>query len=290
MKKYALFFVLLQLLFSCSQKNDEQKLVSDKLNKWDKSIFQQPLVIRDSLRNTSTTGFSAPNIAYYSLLSTIANERATGIASDDSLISISLDWYKEGTDYYNLCRSYLYKGIVLFAKNRTDSASYFPINEAEKLYVNHSIEDKYVGALIYCYLGKISRSRQNATLAESYLKKSIEYATDAGSIRDVQFAKIELFWVYFSKKMYSEALSNIIWYGDVDTLDQDIAYSVYNALYSYYQVKKDFVISMEYVKKMLQIKENDNIIINYLDYIIHWHLILKESEIRIVYYIIPRRL
>lgn len=262
MKKLIIFFSLVQFLFSCSNKQNGQRYIFQQFERWDKILYEQPAAILDSLNKINTTGLSAANAAYHSLLYTIAHERTNDIAENDSIISLSLAWYREGKDYYNLCRSLLYKGIVLYEINHTDSSAYYPIKESEELYLNKKIEDNYLGSLIFTYLGKINRSRSNLLQAESYFKKSIELSTSVKSVKDTQRARIELFWTYLAQRKYSEALSNIITFESTDTISPRMQYRLYHALSDYYSAKQEFNISIEYLKKMLKLKNEENLKIN----------------------------
>lgn len=262
MKKLIIFFSLVQFLFSCSNKQTGQRYIFQQFERWDKILYEQPAAILDSLNKINTTGLSAANAAYHSLLYTMAHERTNYIAENDSIISLSLAWYREGKDYYNLCRSLLYKGIVLYEINHTDSSAYYPIKESEELYLNKKIEDNYLGSLIFTYLGKINRSRSNLLQAESYFKKSIELSTSVKSVKDTQRARIELFWTYLAQKKYSEALSNIITFESTDTISPRMQYRLYHALSSYCSAKQEFNISIEYLKKMLKLKNEENLKIN----------------------------
>lgn len=262
MKKLIIFFSLVQFLFSCSNKQNGQRYIFQQFERWDKILYEQPAAILDSLNKINTTGLSAANAAYHSLLYTMAHERTNDIAENDSIISLSLAWYREGKDYYNLCRSLLYKGIVLYEINHTDSSAYYPIKESEELYLNKKIEDNYLGSLIFTYLGKINRSRSNLLQAESYFKKSIELSTSVKSVKDTQRARIELFWTYLAQRKYSEALSNIITFESTDTISPRMQYRLYHALSDYYSAKQEFNISIEYLKKMLKLKNEENLKIN----------------------------
>lgn len=262
MKKLIIFFSLVQFLFSCSNKQNGQRYIFQQFERWDKILYEQPAAILDSLNKINTTGLSAANAAYHSLLYTMAHERTNDIAENDSIISLSLAWYREGKDYYNLCRSLLYKGIVLYEINHTDSSAYYPIKESEELYLNKKIEDNYLGSLIFTYLGKINRSRSNLLQAESYFKKSIELSTSVKSVKDAQRARIELFWTYLAQRKYSEALSNIITFESTDTISPRMQYRLYHALSDYYSAKQEFNISIEYLKKMLKLKNEENLKIN----------------------------
>jgi len=262
MKKLIIFFSLVQFLFSCSNKQNGQRYIFQQFERWDKILYEQPAAILDSLNKINTTGLSAANAAYHSLLYTMAHERTNDIAENDSIISLSLAWYRDGKDYYNLCRSLLYKGIVLYEINHTDSSAYYPIKESEELYLNKKIEDNYLGSLIFTYLGKINRSRSNLLQAESYFKKSIELSTSVKSIKDTQRARIELFWTYLAQRKYSEALSNIITFESTDTISPRMQYRLYHALSDYYSAKQEFNISIEYLKKMLKLKNEENLKIN----------------------------
>ena len=73
MKKLIIFFSLVQFLFSCSNKQNGQRYIFQQFERWDKILYEQPAAILDSLNKINTTGLSAANAAYHSLLYTMAH-------------------------------------------------------------------------------------------------------------------------------------------------------------------------------------------------------------------------
>ncbi|MEN6618801.1 MAG: hypothetical protein ABFC28_04810 [Rikenellaceae bacterium] len=263
MRKLIFVLSVAALLFSCTSVHHEQQNINEKLVAWDRIISENPKGVIDSLKSIQKEKLSTSNLAYYSLLRTIAGENIYETFKNDSAITLSVNWYRSSKNYYNYCRSLLYKGIVIYGINRADSSAYMFIKQAEETYVSKNINDMAMKGQIYIYLGKISSLKSNFEEAESYLKKSIEIYTRLNDVRNVQIARLDLFWSYFSQKKYSEALSNIITFADSDTLSPHIQYEFYNALAGYYSAKKDYKISTEYIKKMLKMKSEDNLDINY---------------------------
>lgn len=262
MKKYIVFLFLFPCLISCSNRDNSRQDIHQKLERWNKIIYLQPAIILDSLNSVETTELSGENAAYWALLHTIAFERTNGIAENDSLISLSLSWYKKSNDHYNLCRSLLYKGIVRYRKNRIDSSAYYPVKEAEMLYIDNNMDDKYLSMLICTYLGRLELSRSNDSMALRYLDKSLELSTELKSPRDIQNARLTLFWMYLGQRKLSKALSNIIIFEDSESISPEMEYELYNALSAYYSVKNEYNISIEYIKKMIELKKRTNLKIN----------------------------
>ncbi len=261
--KSALVFTMATLLFSCKSIRQEQQDMRKRLETLDSIIKDNPKAALDSLQTINEKRLSKSNISYYNLLTTIARQENYEKFKDDSAISQAVNWYSGVKDYRNYCRSLLYKGIVIYNISKADSSAYMFVKQAEETFVSRGIDDKTLECTLYLYLGRISGLKAKFTDAERYFRKSMEISKEIGYINNLQNAKIDLFWTFLSQKRYSDALSNIITFADEDSLSPNIQYKFYNALAGYYSSKQDFKISAEYIKKMLAMKSEDNLEINY---------------------------
>jgi tetratricopeptide (TPR) repeat protein len=254
------------IAFSCSNGEEISKQMGELniLKGYERLLYSRPDDVLDSL-NYIESEFREKSeySAYSALLYSIAFEQKYGTLRIDSLINKSAQWYGSGEDYYNRCRSMLYKSIALYSLNRVDSNAYLTIKEAESLYKKIEIEDSHIGATLYLYLGRMNRTRSQAGVAEEYLKKSLEMSKLANNRTGVLNSSLELFTFYLSYKRYSEALSSIACFGDEEQLPPYIEYNLYNSLFNYYVAKKDIKIAIEYLKKILSITNTEELDINY---------------------------
>ncbi len=262
MKKIILCLFLPLSLFFYSCNNGQREKVHASLENWNKVIYKQPAAVRDSLNKIKSVKMFPGDAAYHSLLYTIASERLDSLPKDDSLISTSVTWYKRNKDYYNLCRSLLYKGIVLYNHSRVDSSAYESVINAEEIYQTKKIQDLHTGSLIYMYLGRILRQKDDSTQAISYFRKSLALSTELNSKVDIQKVRLDLFYEYLSRYKYAEALSNILIFEDTRNLSPSMEYDLYHAMYSYYMSKREYNIAIVYANKMLKLKDLRNLDVN----------------------------
>lgn len=265
MKLFKILFLSI-IVFSRSAREEvnQQKDNLNYLKKYEGYLYSRPADVLDSLSwVVSEFKERSEFSAYSALLYSVAFEQKYGTLRIDTIISKSARWYGNGEDYYNRCRSMLYNSIALYSLNRVDSNAYLTIKEAESLYKKYNIEDNHIGATLFLYLGRMNRARSQAGVAEEYLKKSLELSSMANYRAGVLNSSLELFTFYLSYKRYSEALSSIACFGDEDQLPPYIEYNLYNSLYNYYVAKKDTKIAVEYLKKILNIENSQELDINY---------------------------
>lgn len=259
MNRLTWFLIISLIISSCSGNKSSEVKLHERLKGWDSYIYKNPSVTLDSLSKMHPQQFPAASAAYYNLLKTIATERMTGKVKDDEAINSALEYYRTTSDYYNLCRALLYRGASLFTISQGDTTAYFPIREAEIIFNNKKFDDNYLGASIYLYLGKINRLRSNHEEADKAFRTALDYCNTTGNLEDFQTIKLEMFWNAIAKRKYSEALESLISFGDVGPATPDLEYQLYYAMSSYHSAKRDFRLSIEYLKKMLDVKEREKI-------------------------------
>jgi len=258
------------LLLSCSSFKGEQGKIYDKLQAWDKILYEKPEEILDSLATLSSQDLSKKNRAYYSLLLTIARNKADITEKDDSVISVAVDWYKKRKDYRNTCRSILYKGLLINEVNLRDSYLCYDLKEAERIFYKYNIQDNDFKSQIYTCLGKaylfntssdiilidprVKTVERTVKIPEEYFIKSINLNTKLNYHKEVQRAKLELSEVYIqNKKEMALALLNS--FGNPDTLAPNIKYDLFDIFQNYYSFQNEQNKSIECLKKMLEIRD-----------------------------------
>jgi len=262
MRHLLLVVSVLIFVVSCNPYSKEDIYLKNRLDKIDKSVYENSPNAIYSLKAIDTSNISERNKAFYYLIYSIAVNESYGTFNNDSIISFSLKWYENKKEWYNYCRSALYKGVALFNINKSNSDAYFYIKQSERLYVSHKLNDKILESKIFLYLGKLNRAKQNYNESEKYLLISRDICVGLKRIKDEQIARLELFWTYLAQKKYKDALENIIGFEESANLSPEIQYNLYNALAGYYSAKKEFNISAEYTKKIVRLIEKESIIID----------------------------
>ena len=254
MNRLTCFLIITLIISACSGNKSRELHLHERLKGWDSNIYENPNVTLDSLLKMHPEQFPAASVAYYQLLKTIATERITGKVKDETAINTALAFYRNTSDYYNLTRALLYKGVSLFTISQGDTSAYFPIKEAEVIFLNKGFDDNYLGASIYLYLGKINRLKSNYEEADKAYATALEYCNSTGNLKDLQTVRLEMFWNALTKRKYSDALGNLVSFGDVGPATPELEYGLYFAMSSYHSSKRDFQISIEYLRKMIAVK------------------------------------
>jgi len=252
----SLFFLCLLLFSSC---NSKQRAINLKLSAWDKNLDKTPGIILDSLKSLDTAGISKRNNAYYSLLTTIARSKSGVMDRGDSVITAAASFFEKENDYNNLCRSLLYKGIILYNLNRPVLKIYTSLKSAEEVYDKHKLESPQIEAEIYRYLGKTLRNNRNYNESDPFLKKCIRINDSIKNHYEAQLCRLELFWSYQLQRKKREAYSNLLAVSLNDTARPIIRYNFYNAFARHFADDRKYDLSNKYLRKMLRIKDLDEL-------------------------------
>ncbi len=260
------------LLLSCSSFKGEQGKIYDKLQEWDKILYEKPEEIVDSLATLSLKDMSKKNRAYYSLLYTIARNKVGITETDDSVISVAVEWYKNKKVYRNTCRSILYRGLVIDRTNRNDSLLYYKLLEAERTFYNKNVQDNDFKCQIYTLLGRIYLTNRiyspeeiafdrTHRVSEEYIIKSLAINNKLSNKIETQKAKLELSQIKVLQKKDKEALAILNSFGDLEQLSPFIRYNLYRAYY-YYIYSQTSLIDHEkaifYLHKIIEIRKKNN--------------------------------
>ena len=259
------------LLLSCSSFKGEQGKIYDKLQVWDKLLYEKPEEIVDSLATLSLQDLSKKNRAYYSLLLTIARNKADITEKDDSVISDAVDWYKKRKDYRNTCRSILYRGLVINRCNLRDSLLYYKLLDAEKIFYKKNVQDNDFKSQIYTLLGRIYWTNKISSpdeisfdrthkISEEYILKSIAINNKFSNKIETQNAKLELFQIKLTQKKEKEALAILNSLGDPERLSPFIRYNLYRAYNSLYSQASliDHKKAIFYLHKIIEIRKKNS--------------------------------
>jgi tetratricopeptide (TPR) repeat protein len=257
MRKILLFATISYLLFSCSSYHREQRVAYQKLEGWDKLLYDRPEDILDSLKYINTKSFSDKNSAYHTLLITIARNKTGQQQKDDSTLFFAINYFKNKKDYNNLCRALLYKGIILYNLNGygyVRAKAHF--TSALETYQKRRLNNPLLEAQIYRYLGKINRVNSDYPESEKYLKLSIQICDSLKNNYESELARLDLFWTFMVQQKHKEALLDLRSFIYNDKHSPIIEYNYYNALASYYSAVQKHELHLKYLRKMLTMKDN----------------------------------
>ena len=140
--------------------------------------------------------------AHYALLYTQAQDKTYRDETNDSLISIAVDYYRHTDDARRRFLSYYYKGRVSFnAKDYLTATSCYM--EAEQL--ADAVEDDYLTGLLYAELGRIYRLYYDYPKSLEAHQKAAECYERAGKIRHRNYMWFNQSSVYRNINKYDEA-------------------------------------------------------------------------------------
>jgi len=263
--KKILVFLLAAFLVSCSavKENGSQKLINQRLTNLDKLIYTSPGDVLDSLNRIDNMILNAENKNYSKLIRKISYEFLNGKSEPDTSILIQANLFRAKEDTYNYTRALLFNGISMFNSNRNDSTAYILIRDAENLYNRNGIKDYNLGGTLNLYMGRIYRARGKREEAAKSIQKSIEMSIKAANKITLFNGRLEMFWIYFGQKQYSDALAQLIYFADETDLPPFLFYNMNHALYYYHTAKTDYTIAVEYLRKTMNVAQKAKLDVNY---------------------------
>lgn len=247
-------FVILgfYLLTGCAQSN-EQDHIYNTLQGIDNGMTINPHKALDSLNKIEYQHFNRGNLYYYYLLRSIGRERCHIEDKEDSLLLLSEEWYKDKNDHRNLIRCILYKGIIRYNSYKLDSLAQQNIYEAKSIYDKYHIYDPATETILYKYLGKIKRIKNQLNEAEKDLNHGLQICTRIKDSNETQQIRYELFYTTLSQKKFSLALSYIQPYINNNTTNLVEIYEKNEALYYYFTAKQEYNRANHFLKELSKI-------------------------------------
>ena len=141
------------------------------------------------------------NRALYALLYTQAQDKTYRDETNDSLISVAVDYYRHTDDVRHKFLSFYYKGRVHFnAEDYLNATSYYM--EAEQL--ADEVGDDYLVGLLYAELGRIYDIYYDYPKSLEVYKKAAECYGRAGKIRHRNYMWLNQSSVYRNMNEYDE--------------------------------------------------------------------------------------
>ena len=147
------------------------------------------------------------NRALYALLYTQAQDKTYRDETNDSLISIAVDYYRHTDDARHKFLSFYYKGRVHFnAKDYLNATTCYM--EAEQLV--DAVGDDYLAGLLYAELGRIYDIYYDYPKSLEAHRKAAEYYERAGKILHRNYMWLNLGNVFRNMNEYSESESLLL--------------------------------------------------------------------------------
>ena len=180
MKKILAILIILPLLLGIMACNDP-KPVTDALHRAEALMNEYPDSAWSVLNTLSPDAMGQSRTrAHYALLYTQAQDKTYRDETNDSLISIAVDYYRHTDDARRRFLSYYYKGRVSFnAKDYLTATSCYM--EAEQL--ADAVGDDYLTGLLYAELGRIYRLYYDYPKSLEAHQKAAECYERVGKIR-----------------------------------------------------------------------------------------------------------
>ena len=176
--KHCIFLLLILVaLMSCN----DPKPITDALHRAEALMNESPDSAWTLLNTISPDEMGQNrNRAFYALLYTQAQDKTYRDETNDSLISVAVDYYRDTDDVRRKFLSYYYKGRVHFnGKDYLNATTCYM--EAEQL--ADEVGDDYLAGLLYSELGRIYRLYYDYPKSLEAYQKSAECYERAGKIR-----------------------------------------------------------------------------------------------------------
>ena len=201
MKRTLSIFWLLALLLLAGC--NDPKPVTDALHRAEALMNEYPDSAWAVLNTLSPDAMGQSRTrAHYALLYTQAQDKTYRDETNDSLISVAVDYYRHTDDARRKFLSYYYKGRVSFnAKDYLTATSCYM--EAEQL--ADAVGDDYLTGLLYAELGRIYDIYYDYSKSLEAYQKAAECYEQAGKIRHRNYMWFNQSSVYRNINKYDES-------------------------------------------------------------------------------------
>ena len=202
MKKILAILIILPLLLGIMACNDP-KPVTDALHRAEALMNEYPDSAWSVLNTLSPDAMGQSRTrAHYALLYTQAQDKTYRDETNDSLISVAVDYYRHTDDARRKFLSYYYKGRVSFnAKDYLTATSCYM--EAEQL--TDAVGDDYLTGLLYAELGRIYRLYYDYPKSLEAYQKAAECYERADKIRHRNYMWLNQTRIYRSMNENKES-------------------------------------------------------------------------------------
>ena len=164
---------ILLVLFGCSLLLSCHSRLEKQLSGIDELLYQYPDSALSELKRIDTLSIHrTKDKAYYALLLSAARDKCYIDVTNDSLITLSADYFANHGSLYNRMRSYYYQGIIKKnSKNYPAAIVYFEKAGQDAARLN---DLRYQG-LVQRNMGSIFHATNNYTEAKNHLRSAISF-------------------------------------------------------------------------------------------------------------------
>jgi tetratricopeptide (TPR) repeat protein len=241
MNRNLLLLFLLPFLFVFCEPPG-QEAVKGKLDLVDDLLEENPKVAEDSLSGIREELLNKSNLAYYRLLSVIADDKLYHGFKSDSLISEVVKEYRKTPLNENYFRALVYQGIVRYKVDYIpDSMVFVSLKKAEKLLASVRYTDSEKTLIkLWTFLGLLHENNQNIQLSETYYKKALKVAIEIGDNENIVASSLALFWNYLRENRLPE-IENVFQVLDsLKNISPELKYDIINARSGFYMVEGEY--------------------------------------------------
>ena len=201
MKRTLSLFLMLVLLLLAGC--NDPKPLTDVLTRAEALMDEDPDSAWAVLNTLSADEMGQNRIrALYALLYTQAQDKTYRDETNDSLISVAVDYYRNTDDVRRKFLSYYYKGKIHFnAEDYLNATTYYM--EAEQL--ADAVGDDYLTGLLYAELGRIYRLYYDYPKSLEAHRKAAECYERAGKVRHRNYMWYNQSIVYRNINKYDES-------------------------------------------------------------------------------------
>lgn len=192
MFSFALFFV------SCSDNRSVKEL-----GKMEALMQEDPVKVLETLENIDERTLKGDKAkALYALLYSQAKDKNWIDETDDSLISIAVNYFKESNDTYHKFLSYFYCGRV-YQNAGNLAKAIISFTKAEEMETDMC--DFYYVGLLYANLGLLYQDINNYTKSLEAFENAFKYYSNAGKHHHSMYAKLNMGNILLNMKQYDIA-------------------------------------------------------------------------------------
>ena len=271
--KYCIFLLfILVALISCN----DPKSVTDTLHRAEALMNEYPDSVWTLLNTISPDEMGQNrNRALYALLYTQAQDKTYRDETNDSLISVAVDYYRNTDDVRHKFLSYYYKGRVHFnAKDYLSATTCYM--EAEQL--AKEVDDDYLVGLLYAELGRIYNIYYDYPKSLEAYQKAAECYERAGKIRHRNYMWYNQSGIYRNINEYEQSERMLRLALDAGKIEDDKSLIILclGDLVMMYVEKKQMSVAMELYQELVLLAGEDYGSAYFMGQIAKMHLSEKD--------------
>ena len=271
--KYCIFLLfILVALISCN----DPKSVTDTLHRAEALMNEYPDSVWTLLNTISPDEMEQNrNRALYALLYTQAQDKTYRDETNDSLISVAVDYYRDTDDVRHKFLSYYYKGRVHFTTKDYLGATACYM-EAEQL--ADEVGDDYLAGLLYAELGRIYRLYYDYPKSLEAHQKAAECYERAGKIRHRNYMWYNQSGIYRNINEYEQSERMLRLALDAGKIEDDKSLIILclGDLVMMYVEKKQMSVAMELYQELVLLAGEDYGSAYFMGQIAKMHLSEKD--------------